>query len=372
MSSIAFVEPHFREAIREMAAGPDLPDHEGLRIAVMVFDALYELSECLKDEDLPRQNPPKLPQSQPVLFELWREATEFRQRSFDVFSSCREWSELLAKTLDSDGLIGPTDAQECRRRFELLLAKPFPRFALISRMYNEPSEQEKQEAWRRLQHRFPSIRRLQVTLNLLNKKQESGQRGQEAELSNPAEAILQLGRLKEILDCSLPTAQSTSDVNQDKDGTTLEQKPYGVLIGSLLLRAFAGILERLLELFDTSTYTRIADRVEELFAPGVQPQLPALPAPFPFKPAWNEGEQAVSPIVGMTQVASPGSIGAGLVAGNEKFLVTPSRPARGGRRRKLTPAGKRLYLAILSSYDRGLTDHYELASQHKTDRATVR
>ena len=74
----------------------------------------------------------------------------------------------------------------------------------------------------------------------------------------------------------------------------------------------------------------------------------------------------------MTQVASPGSIGAGLVAGNEKFLVTPSRPARGGRRRKLTPARKRLYLAILSSYDRGLTDHYELASQHKTDRATVR
>ena len=82
------------------------------------------------------------------------------------------------------------------------------------------------------------------------KKQESGQRGQEAELSNLAEAIFQLGRLKEVLDSSLPTARSTSDVNQDKDGTTLEQKPYGVLITSLLLRALAGILERLLELFD--------------------------------------------------------------------------------------------------------------------------
>ena len=115
MSSIAFVETHFRKAIREMAAGPDLPNHEGLRIAVIVFDALYELSECLNDEDLRRQNPPRLPQSQPVLFELWKEATECRRRSFDVFSSCREWSELLAKTLDSEGLIGPTDAQECRR-----------------------------------------------------------------------------------------------------------------------------------------------------------------------------------------------------------------------------------------------------------------
>ena len=132
-------------------------------------------------------------------------------------------------------------------RFELLLAKPFPRFALISRMYNESSEQEKQEAWWRVQHRFPSIRRFQETLNLLAKKQESGQRGQEAELSNLAEAIFQLGRLKEVLDSSLPTARSTSDVNQDKDGTTLEQKPYGVLITSLLLRALAGILERLLE-----------------------------------------------------------------------------------------------------------------------------
>ena len=338
MSSIAFVEPHFREAIREMAAGPDLPNHEGLRIAVMVFDALYELAECLKDEDLWRQNQPNLPQSQPVLLELWKEATEFRQRGLDVFSSCREWSELLAKTLESEGLIRPTDAQECLCRFELLLAKPFPRFALISRMYDESSEQEKQEAWRRVQHRFPSIRRLQETLNLLAKKQESGQRGQEAELSNPAEAILQLGRLREILDSSLPTARSTSDVNQDKDGTTREQKPYGVLIGSLLLRALAGILERLLDLFDTSTYARIVDRVEELFAPGAQPQLPALPATFPFKSTWNEGEQVVSPIVSVTQLASPGSIGAGLVAGNEKSLVTPSRPARGGRRRRLAPA----------------------------------
>ncbi len=93
-------------------------------ILILLLAAIHELAEDSKKQALSEKTEHTLPDSAPVLNELWREGLDVTHDLNHVFSVINLWCDLRVRRVAFPGFINSQDIDENKRSIQGLWARP--------------------------------------------------------------------------------------------------------------------------------------------------------------------------------------------------------------------------------------------------------
>jgi hypothetical protein len=246
---------------------------------ILVIAALHELVGAVTDWILKMSGQPRLPDSAPVLSELWNELIEFRRADKTAFDEMKRYYSLVCDRVVSPDVVTRQDLEESRRVIERGCFRPQPVQTLIRAYCEALSAPDTDQQMREMLDRCPLVKSIkercaQTQSEGVSEFDNAGMRELDWDRSPSLQKLWY-----RIRDANMTKAPNCDEYTWSRGPDATNAIDLGhAFVAALFLGPMLECIGAVRDQFEKGTFLSITERIDQVFAlPAVL--IHSLPAP---------------------------------------------------------------------------------------------